>query len=264
MVESVITTRKEDCLLIQLNRPTKHNAFTIDMHDALLNVIRGISSDPGIRCVILTGVGKAFCAGQDLVEASTPSGPIVSLGDHLDKHYNPLILALRSLPVPVIAAVNGVAAGAGASLALACDIVIATRSARFVMAFAKLGLIPDAGATWLLPRLVGPMRARAMILLGEAVDAQTAKDWGLVWSLFDDDADLMSGAMKLAERLVAMPASALSFSKQALNCSSMTSLDDQLNIERDLQSRAGDTPNYREAVAAFLEGREPQFSGRQR
>ncbi len=257
MVDSVVATRTQDCLLIELNRPASFNAFTIDMHEALLNALNGIADDSGIRCVILTGAGKAFCAGQDLVEAADPNGPIKSLGDHLDRRYNRLIRALRAVPVPVIAAVNGVAAGAGASLALACDIVVAARSARFVMAFSKLGLVPDSGATWLLPRLLGPHRARAMILLGESVDAKTASEWGLVWALFDD-ADLRKGAMELARRLATMPASGLSLSKRALDSSSTNSLDEQLDVERDLQTIAGQAPEYQEALAAFLGKREPQ------
>lgn len=259
MNESVITTRKEGCLIVKLNRPGSFNAFTVGMHESLLSVLEGIANDPAIRCVVLTGSGKAFCAGQDLAEASEPDGPVSSLGRHLERYYNPLIRAVRNAPVPVIAAVSGVAAGAGAGLAMACDIVLAAKSAKFVMAFAKLGLVPDSGATWMFPRIAGSMRARATFLLGESVDAQTAQTWGLVWQVFDDE-DLLPGAMKLSAKLQSMPISGLTLTKRALDASLMNTLDQQLDTERDLQEVAGQSADYREAVAAFMERRPPQFS----
>ncbi len=259
MSESVVMTRRGHSLVIQLNRPGRMNAFTVEMHRSLLAALQSIEDDASIRCIVITGAGAAFCAGQDLGEAALVNGPIGSLGDHLDRFYNPLIRTLRSLQIPVIAAVNGVAAGAGASLALTCDIVVASRSARFIQSFTRIGLVPDSGATWLLPRLVGPQRARAMILLGDPVDAETALQWGLVWALFDDD-QLVDAALALAERLAALPRLGLSLAKQALNGAFDATLDRQLDVERDLQTLAGASPDYREALSAFLEKRAPVYA----
>ena len=258
MPDPVTTERIRHCLVIRLNRPASMNAFTIDMHQALIRVLGAAKDDPDLRSIILTGAGRAFCAGQDLQESMAPDGPIADLGEHLDHFYNPLIRALRSLHLPVIAAVNGVAAGAGSSLALACDIVVAARSARFVQSFSKIGLVPDSGATWLLPRVVGSLRARAMTLLGDALDAPTAHAWGLVWSVVEDEI-LLDAAMAIADRLAALPPVGLALTKQALDESMDVSLDRQLDVERDLQSVAGASANHREAVRAFVEKRAPVF-----
>lgn len=258
MPDPVTTERIRNCLVIRLNRPTSMNAFTVDMHEALIRTLGAARDDADLRSVILTGAGRAFCAGQDLQESIDPEGPIADLGDHLDRFYNPLIRVLRSLPLPVIAAVNGVAAGAGSSLALACDIVVAARSARFVQSFSKIGLVPDSGATWLLPRMAGPLRARAMTLLGDVLDAPTAHAWGLVWSVVEDEA-LLDAAMEIADRLAALPPDGLALTKQALDASMDVSLDRQLEIERDLQRVAGASMHHREAVRAFVEKRAPVF-----
>lgn len=257
--EPVVIERRSNCLVVRLNRPASLNAFTVGMHQALLAAIASAKTDPQLRSVVLTGAGRAFCAGQDLQESMAADGPISDLGEHLDRFYNPLIRALRDLPIPVIAAVNGVAAGAGASLAFACDIVVAARSARFVQSFSKIGLVPDSGATWTLPRLVGPLRARAMTLLGEPLDAQTALAWGLVWSVVDDDA-LLDAALAVADRLAALPPTGLALTKQALDAAMEVSLDRQLDTERDLQSKAGASADHREAVRAFVEKRAPVFA----
>lgn len=261
MSDTVIAEHRRHCMVVRLNRPASLNAFTVEMHEALIATLASARSDPELRSVILTGAGRAFCAGQDLQESLDPKGLISDLGQHLERFYNPLVRAVRDLPIPAIAAVNGVAAGAGSSLALACDIVLAGRSARFVQSFSRIGLIPDSGGTWLLPRLVGPIRARAMALLGDPVDAPTALAWGLVWSVVEDSA-LLGAAMAVADRLAKLPPAGLKLTKQALDAAMDVSFDRQLDIERDLQSVAGSSEHHREAVRAFIEKREPVFQTR--
>jgi 2-(1,2-epoxy-1,2-dihydrophenyl)acetyl-CoA isomerase len=247
---------------LTLNRPERLNAFTAGLHEALAAALDRAASDPEIRALLITGAGRGFCAGQDLSERKPLiGGERRDLGEGLERYYNPLIRRLRGLEKPIVAAVNGVAAGAGAGLALACDIVIAARSASFIEAFSRIGLVPDAGNTWLLPRLVGCARAMAMALTGEAVPAEAAAQWGLIWKVVADEA-LMGEASGLALRLAQGPTRALGLTKRALNRSSANGLDAQLDLERDLQREAGLGDDYREGVAAFLEKRPPRFSGR--
>jgi 2-(1,2-epoxy-1,2-dihydrophenyl)acetyl-CoA isomerase len=243
---------------ITLNRPDKLNAFTAEMHGELADALGRLAGD-GARALLVTGAGRGFCAGQDLGQRAGDAAP--DLGETLDRLYNPLIRRLRALELPVIAAVNGPAAGAGMSLALACDLALAARSASFLQAFARIGLAPDSGSTWMLPRLVGPQRARVLALLAERISAEEAVAWGLIWKVVDDAA-LMPEANALAARLAAAPTRALARIKRALDAAWGHSLDDQLDLERDLQRELGRTEDYREGVAAFLAKRAPVFRGR--
>jgi 2-(1,2-epoxy-1,2-dihydrophenyl)acetyl-CoA isomerase len=217
--------------------------------------------DKSCRAVILTGAGRGFCAGQDLSDGVFTPGETPDLSVPIEKFYNPLVRKLRSIPMPVVCAVNGVAAGAGANVAFACDIVLAARSAKFIQAFAKLGLVPDSGGTWFLPRLVGPARARALALLAEPVSAERAESWGMIWKMVED-AELMTEAHALAANLATQPTDGLALIKQALDASETNTLDAQLTLERDLQGRAGRSADYAEGVTAFLEKRAPRFAGR--
>jgi 2-(1,2-epoxy-1,2-dihydrophenyl)acetyl-CoA isomerase len=244
---------------LTLNRPQVLNSFCAAMHADLAAAFTVIEQDPAIRCVVLTGAGRGFCAGQDLGEARTTG--VGDAGERLERLYNPLILRMRRLPVPIVCAVNGVAAGAGASLALACDIVIAARSAKFIQAFVRIGLVPDAGSTWFLPRLVGDARARALAMTGDAIDAAQAADWGLIWRCVDD-AELASATQTLAARLAGLPTRAIALIKQAFLAGADNDLGAQLRLERELQREAGATADAVEGVAAFVEKRPPQFSGR--
>ena len=241
--------------VVTLNRPDKLNAFNEEMHLALRAALARAEADSSIRALLLTGAGRGFCAGQDLGDRNV-SGD-VDLGHTLGNFYNPLIRKLRALPLPVVCAVNGVAAGAGANIALACDIVLAARSARFVQAFCRLGLVPDSGGTYNLPRLVGEARAKGLALLGEPLTAERAEAWGLIWRAVDDEA-LMEEARKLATQ----PTAGLAKTKQALQASLENDLDAQLDLERDLQREAGRSADYREGVAAFMEKRAAVFQGR--
>lgn len=243
---------------IVLDRPDRLNALDIPMHRALVAALDAAEADTGCRAVLLTGAGRGFCAGQDLTARAGGAAP--DLGATLEAYYNPLIRRLRSLPMPVVCAVNGVAAGAGANIALACDIVLAARSARFIQAFARIGLVPDAGGTWILPRLIGDARARALMLLGDAIDAETAVAWGMIWRVVDDDA-LTPEAEALTARLAAQPTQGFALTKQALLASAANGLDAQLDLERDLQRKAGQTPDYTEGVQAFLDKRPAVFTG---
>ena len=246
---------------ITLNRPDRLNAFTEEMHLELRTALAASAKDAAIRALLITGAGRGFCAGQDLGDRSLAAGEGPrDLGDTLERLYNPLIRTLRGLQVPIVAAVNGVAAGAGANLALACDIVLAARSARFIQSFSKIGLIPDAGGTWQLPRLVGRARAMGLALLGDALDADQAERWGLIWRAVDDD-KLMEEARTLAARLATQPTAALALTKKAIDAAAGNSLDQQLDLERDLQRIAGRTHDYSEGVAAFVAKRAPRFTG---
>lgn len=248
--------------LITLNRPDKLNAFTEAMHGELAHAFDRIELDRAIRAVVLTGAGRGFCAGQDLGDRVMGEGDDpVDLGETLDRLYNPLIRRLQKLERPVIAAVNGVAAGAGANLALACDLVVAARSAKFIQAFCRLGLVPDSGGTFFLPRLVGSGRAMGLALLGEPLPAEQAEEWGLIWRAVDDDR-LMEEAGALALHLAAQPTRGLGLIKRAIHAAAHHSLDQQLDLERDLQREAGHTEDYREGVAAFMEKRPAAFKGR--
>jgi 2-(1,2-epoxy-1,2-dihydrophenyl)acetyl-CoA isomerase len=246
---------------LTLNRPDKLNSFNEAMHAELRGALEHCAADPGCRAILLTGAGRAFCAGQDLSDrAMSADAGLPDLDDTLDRLYNPLIQLVRTLEKPIVCAVNGVAAGAGANLALACDIVLAARSASFIQAFCRLGLIPDAGGTWLLPRLVGEARARGLAFLGERLSASQAEAWGLIWRCVDDDR-LLPEAMATAEQLAQGSTHGLALIKQALNASAGNSLDDQLRLESRLQQTAGRTDDYREGVRAFQEKRAPRFRG---
>ncbi|SOD89154.1 2-(1,2-epoxy-1,2-dihydrophenyl)acetyl-CoA isomerase PaaG [Caenispirillum bisanense] len=247
---------------LTLNRPDKLNSFTTQMHAELADALKAVQRDDAVRCLLLTGAGRGFCAGQDLSDrAVAPGGETPDLGESLEKRYNPLLKTLKGLEMPVVCAVNGVAAGAGANLALACDIVIAARSASFIQAFCKIGLIPDSGGTWSLPRVVGQARATALMMLGDKVSAEQAEAWGMIWKCVDDAA-LAEEAHALAARLAAMPTRGLALIKRALAASSTNTLEQQLDLERDLQRLAGRTADYQEGVAAFMEKRQPTFQGR--
>ena len=246
---------------ITLNRPDRLNSFNVDMHMELREAIAR-TLDGGARVLLLTGAGRGFCAGQDLADrnVSADAAP-VDLGYTIETWYRPLILSLRALEMPVICAVNGVAAGAGASIALACDIVLAARSASFIQAFCKLGLVPDAGGTWALPRLVGNARAVGLAMLGEKLSAEQAESWGLIWKCLDDD-KLMAEAEKLALHFSNAPTKGLARTKQALYASGGNTLEAQLDLERDYQRELCFGPDYREGVAAFMEKRPAKFTGK--
>lgn len=246
---------------VALNRPDRLNSFTGEMHGELRDALARVQAEPAVRCLLLTGRGRGFCAGQDLQDrAATANAEAPDLGDSLQQNYNPLIRTLTGLPFPVIAAVNGVAAGAGANIALACDIVLAARSASFVQAFCRLGLVPDSGGTWLLPHLAGRARAMGLAMLGDKLPAQQAAAWGMIWDCLPDEA-LMPRARDLARHLATQPTAGLARIRQAINAAGSNSLDAQLDLERDLQRQAGRSADYREGVAAFLEKREPRFTG---
>jgi len=247
--------------IITLNRPDRLNSFTTEMHGALREALKTVVREEHIRALLLTGAGRGFCAGQDLSDRSVApgEGPL-DLGESLENWYNPLIRTLRELELPVICAVNGVAAGAGANLALACDIVLAARSASFIQAFSKIGLVPDSGGTWHLPLLVGRARAMGLALLGEKLPAEKAEEWGLIWKCVDDDA-LMDEARAMTIALANGPTTGLALTKRAINHAASHTLRQQLDLERDLQRAAGRTADYQEGVAAFTGKREPRFTG---
>jgi len=245
-------------LRIALNRPEVFNAFHRGMAMELQQALFEADRDPKVRAVLLTGEGRAFCSGQDLSEAIDPQGP--GLDRILSEHYNPLVLQMRSLRKPVVVAVNGVAAGAGANLALAGDIVLAAKSAKFIQAFSKIGLIPDTGGTLTLPRLAGFAKASAWMMLAESVTAEEAERHGLIYRVVEDES-LASEALALAQKVAAMPTEALALTKEALNASLFAGLEAQLELERKLQIRAGATADFAEGVAAFLEKRPPNFKG---
>lgn len=260
--QTILLDISDDVGRITLNRPDKLNSFTAEMHLELRDAIEKVAKDA--RAMLLTGAGRGFCAGQDLSQRRQMGGEGSSppdLGHTIETFYNPLVKRLRSLELPIVCAVNGVAAGAGMSLALACDITFAARSATFLQAFAKLGLVPDSGSTWFLPRLVGDARARGLALLAEKISAEQAASWGLIWKVVDDD-KLMDEASALARHLATQPTKGLARIKQALDESPTSSLSEQLDLERDLQRELGHTNDYREGVAAFFEKRAAKFVGR--
>ena len=259
--ESIIFEVDGGIARLTLNRPDKLNSFNIQMHAEVRQALASIPSS-GARVLVLTGAGRGFCAGQDLGDrAVAPGSQGVDLGESIENRYNPLVLALRNLAMPVIAAVNGVAAGAGANIALACDIVIAARSANFVQAFSKLGLIPDSGGTWFLPRLVGDARAMALTLLGNKLPAEQAAAWGLIWQCVEDT-ELAGAVDAMARQFAVAPTRGLAATKNALRRSWQHTFEEQLDLERDVQRELGRSSDYAEGVAAFTEKRSPRFSGR--
>jgi 2-(1,2-epoxy-1,2-dihydrophenyl)acetyl-CoA isomerase len=257
----ILVERRDGYRVVTLNRPQRLNAFTIPMHKVLAEAVADAERDAACRALLITGAGRAFSTGQDLNERVTASGEVVVPGEALEKYYNPLVLKLRALPFPVVAAVNGVAAGASCNIALGCDIVLAARSATFLQPFARLGIIPDAGGTWLLPRLVGQARARGLALLAEPLSAEQAEQWGLIWKVVDDAA-LMSEAEKLCAHFATQPTYGLAQIKRAFDAAENNDLATQLDLERKLQREAGSHPDYAEGVKAFLAKRKPVFTGK--
>lgn len=259
--QTVLVALEAGVLTLTLNRPDKLNAFNPEMHLALRAGLERAAEDAEVRAVLLTGAGRGFCAGQDLGDRDPrKGGPAPDLGATLDAYYNPTLRLIRAIEKPILCAVNGVAAGAGANVALACDIVLAARSAKFIQAFAKIGLIPDAGGSWSLARILGEPRAKALALLAEPVAAEQAEAWGMIWRAVDDAA-LLDEARALAARLAAGPTRGLGLTKRAIQAAAGNSLDAQLDLERDLQREAGRTADYAEGVAAFLDKRKAEFKG---
>ena len=245
-----------------LNRPDKLNSFTGQMHKEIRSCMKTIENDNNIRCLLITGSGRGFCAGQDLNDRDVSAGSEApDLGESLEKNYNPLLRRIKALEKPVICAVNGVAAGAGANIALACDIVLAARSASFIQSFSKIGLVPDSGGTWSLPRTVGHARAMALSLLAEKVPAEQAEEWGMIWKCIDDE-ELLPEAEKMAAFLATQPTKGLGYIKRAIHASSNNTFDQQLDLERDLQRIAGRTQDYRTGVNAFINKQKPEFVGK--
>jgi 2-(1,2-epoxy-1,2-dihydrophenyl)acetyl-CoA isomerase len=253
---------RERVARITLNRPDRLNSFTTQMHGELRDALARVAAGGDARVLLLTGEGRAFCAGQDLSDrAVAPGAAPVDLGASIEENYRPLVLALRDLPLPVVCAVNGVAAGAGANIALACDIVIAAKSASFIQAFCKIGLVPDSGGTYFLPRLVGAARAMGLAMLGDRLSAEQAAAWGLIWKCVDDG-EFGATTDALVAQLADAPTAGLAAIKRALYASSGNTLEQQLDVERDAQRALGYSADYREGVAAFLDKRAPRFSGR--
>ena len=260
MSQPILVSVEAGVQTITLNRPERLNAFNAEMHRMLRAALDQAGDDDAVRALLLTGTGRGFCAGQDLSERDVGADSAIDLSLTIESLYNPLVRRLRELPKPIVCAVNGVAAGAGANIALACDLVLAARSASFIQAFAKIGLVPDSGGSWFLPRLAGRARAMGLALLGDRLGAQDAASWGLIWQAVDDD-KLMAQASALARALAAGPTRAYALIKRALDASETNTLEAQLDLERDLQREAGFTTDYREGVAAFLQKRKPQFKG---
>lgn len=254
----IVTEKKQNVLVIRLNRPDKFNSFNREMSQALIQALDTGEKDADVRSILIIGEGKAFCAGQDLSEAIHPDGP--GIKRIVEEHYNPIIVRIRGIEKPVIAAVNGVAAGAGANIAIACDIVYAARSASFIQAFSKIGLIPDSGGTFTLPRMVGMQMAAALMFTGDKLSADDARSFGMVYKVFED-AELFDKAFESAANLAAMPTKAIGHTKRLLNHSWQNSLQEQLNFERDLQVSCAQSHDYNEGVKAFLEKRKPVFKG---
>jgi 2-(1,2-epoxy-1,2-dihydrophenyl)acetyl-CoA isomerase len=261
-MSSILVSQDGGVLSITLNRPDRLNAFNPEMHALLKAALERAREDPDVRAVLLTGAGRGFCAGQDLSERNVaPGAAPIDLAVTIGSYYNPLVRRMRELPKPIVCAVNGVAAGAGANLALACDLVIAARSASFLQAFSRIGLLPDSGGTYFLPRLAGTARAMGLALLADKLSAEDAERWGLIWKAVDDDA-LQKDALTVAQTLASGPTKAYGLIKKAIYASAGNSLDAQLDLERDLQREAGYSEDYREGVSAFMAKRKPVFKGK--
>jgi 2-(1,2-epoxy-1,2-dihydrophenyl)acetyl-CoA isomerase len=260
--ETILYSSAQGIARVTLNRPDRLNSFTAQMHEELRDALAKIKADASARVLLLTGAGRGFCAGQDLSDrAVAPGDAPVDLGASIENNYRPLILTLRSLPMPVVCAVNGVAAGAGANIALCCDLVIAAKSASFVQAFCKIGLIPDSGGTFFLPRLVGTARAMGLAMLGDKLPAQQAADWGLIWKCVDDT-ELTPTVDVLLAQLAHAPTKGIVATRHALHASANATLEAQLDLERDLQRDLGYSADYREGVGAFIAKRAPHFTGK--
>jgi 2-(1,2-epoxy-1,2-dihydrophenyl)acetyl-CoA isomerase len=257
-MSSIIFDVKENIAIITFNRPDKYNAFNREMALEFQEKLDECKTSKNIRAIYITGAGNAFCSGQDLDEVVDPNGPDVT--SILSQHYNPIIKRIRKLEKPVVAAVNGVSAGAGANIALCCDIVVASQSSSFIQAFSKIGLIPDSGGTYFLPRLIGWQKASALFLLGEKISAQEAERMGMIYKVFPDES-FAAESLKIASTLAQMPTKALGYTKLALNNSLINNYEDQLHDEELLQERAGKTEDYKEGVQAFLQKRKPDFKG---
>ncbi|EOE0523481.1 2-(1,2-epoxy-1,2-dihydrophenyl)acetyl-CoA isomerase PaaG [Providencia stuartii] len=258
----ILTTLENGVLTITLNRPDRLNSFNDEMHRQLSDALKIAERDDTVRCLVITGAGRGFCAGQDLNDRNVSvSEQAPDLGYSVETFYNPLIRRLTSLPKPIICAVNGVAAGAGAAIALAGDIVIAAKSASFIQSFCRLGLVPDSGGSWFLPQLAGHARAMGMALLGDKISAEQALQWGMIWQVTEND-ELTTTVNQLAQHLATQPTYGLGLIKKAIYRTATNTLDEQLDLERDLQRLGGRSEDYREGVDAFLNKREPKFKGR--
>ncbi len=259
--ETILFSIEGGAARLTLNRPDRLNSFTVKMHEEIAEALSQIEADATVRTLIITGAGRGFCAGQDLSDrAVSPGADAPDLGESVERRYNPLIRRLTSLPMPVVASVNGVAAGAGASLAFASDIVVAAKSAKFIMSFANIGLVPDSGSSWALPRLAGQARALGLALTGDPLPAETAADWGVIWKCVDDD-KLGAETDVLAAKFAGAPTRGLAETKKLIRGAFARTLSDQLDLERDRMRDLGRSEDYREGVDAFLTKRKPSFKG---
>jgi len=260
--ENILFQNEAGIARITLNRPDRLNSFTVAMHTELRDAIGKVKTDPSVRVLLLTGAGRGFCAGQDLSDRSVaPGAKPVDLGDTVEQWWAPLVMSLRTLPMPVVSAVNGVAAGAGANVALAGDLVLATKSASFIQPFCKLGLIPDTGGTWILPRLLGTARAMGLAMLGDKLGAEQAEAWGLIWKAIPDD-QFKDEVEKLLVHLSQAPTKGLARTKELIYANGSAPLEQALKREADVMRELGFSDDYREGVAAFLEKRSATFTGR--